>query len=56
MTSDQTRKLKQKLVESQEKDIKIAWQHLDWFWRIILILGLIAVMNLSFKFGQWLFR
>ncbi|GEM_PF-5088792 len=58
MASKQTQELKKKLEESQKKDIKIAWQHLNWEWRIILILGLITLAYLlvpaSFKFGQWL--
>lgn len=56
MTSNQTKELKKKLAESQVKDIKMAWQHLNWEWRIILIVGSITIMVIFFKFGQWLVR
>ncbi len=58
MTSDQTKKLKKQLAESETKDFKIAWQHLSWEWKIFLVVGMIilalTIIKISFRFGQWL--
>lgn len=54
MASNQTKEFKKKYIESQNKDFKIAWDHLNWEWRGILILGFIALMYLAYKFSQWL--
>ena len=54
MTTNQTKELKKKLGESQIRDFKIAWKHMNWQHKAIYVLGCIALSYLSYKLGQWL--
>ena len=55
MSDGKTKRLKLKYLGSQNKDFKIAWNYLNWKWRIIFILGCTTLLYFLFKLGQWLF-
>ena len=54
--TESEKKTEEKQAEESLANLKIAWQHLNWDWKLILILGSITFLWLSFKFGQYLVR
>ena len=55
MVSKKTKELKKQIKDSEWGDFKIAWEHLNLGWRIILIIGIFATFWIFYSLGQWLF-
>ena len=54
MASNQTKELKKKFEESQKKDFKIVWKHMNWEHNVIYIVGWIAFIYLGIKLGAYI--
>lgn len=47
--------LKKKLEEARMKNVKLMWQYANWEYRIIIIIGYLAIIYLGWKIGRYLF-
>lgn len=54
MISKKTKQLKKELKDSELSDVKIAWQHLNWSWKIVFIIGIISTVWIFYKLGVYI--
>lgn len=55
MGNEELKEAKKKMVEIEQKNTKIMWEHMHILQKGIYILGWIALMYLAFLFGKYLF-
>mgnify|MGYP001585405953 CR=1 FL=1 len=49
-----SKELKKELKKVQFEETKLMWKHANWEWKSIIILGLITLFYLSYKFGGYI--
>ena len=53
---DRIKDLKKEIAQEENRRTKLMWQYASGFWKFIIVLGVIALMYLGFKLGQYLFN
>lgn len=51
---DNLQNLKKKISQEENKRTKLMWQYANGFWKFIIVLGFLALMYISYRFGQYL--
>ena len=51
MTNQELKELKEKIIKKEKENTKIMWNHADFFWKLIIILGIISLSYIMFKIG-----
>ncbi len=55
MVTEEIKKLKEKITEIENRNVKLMWKYAPGVFKFIIIVGFLTLMFLSYKFSQYLF-